>query len=155
MKDYLKEELSKEERLIILGLIWKVARKYKLKKYNEGKKYLDIIDDIDLSTEDSYSFYSLNSHYNIMSVHPLTDEEKSNIVMDLDTLLRELRLFKLIRTLTFNEKLVFFLYYMEDFKNVHVSIFLSNTEKTILSRRKSIDRKIEEVKGDFKYERGF
>lgn len=29
MKNYLKEKLSQEERLIILGIIWKVARKYK------------------------------------------------------------------------------------------------------------------------------
>ena len=39
MKDYLKEKLTQEERLIILGLIWKVARKYKRKYFLEQKRY--------------------------------------------------------------------------------------------------------------------
>ena len=39
MKDYLKEKLTQEERLIILGIIWKVARKYKGKYYNDQKRY--------------------------------------------------------------------------------------------------------------------
>ena len=57
MKDYLKEKLTQEERLLILGIIWKVARKYKVKYYNEQKKYCGIIDNIDLSIEDTYTFY--------------------------------------------------------------------------------------------------
>ena len=39
MKDYLKEELSQEERLIIIGIIWKVSRKFKMLYYEEKKKY--------------------------------------------------------------------------------------------------------------------
>ena len=110
MKDYLKEKLTQEERLLILGIIWKVARKYKVKYYNEQKKYCGIIDNIDLSIEDTYTFYKCNLQSEILSLSPLTDEQKCDIVMEFDSLLRESCLFELIRTLTFNEKLVFFLF---------------------------------------------
>lgn len=35
MKDYLKEELTQEERLIIIGVIWKISRKFKMLYYKE------------------------------------------------------------------------------------------------------------------------
>lgn len=148
MKDYLKESLSQEEKLIIVGMIWKVARKYKRKYFLEQRRNCALIDNIDLAIEDNYTFHKKNSHFEIMSLTPLTDEQKCDIVMELDSLLRESCLFELIRTLTFNEKLVFFLYYLEDYKNVEVSLLLENTEKTILNRRNSIDNKIENMKGE-------
>ena len=79
---------------------------------------------------------------------PLTDEQKCDIVMEFDSLLRESCLFELIRTLTFNEKLVFFLFYLEDYKNMEVAALLNNSERTILNRRKSIDNKIKKMKGE-------
>lgn len=148
MKDYLKEELTQEERLIILGIIWKVARKYKRKYYIEQKRFCEIIDNIDLGKEDNYTFYKYNSQNRIVSLTPLTDEQKCNIVMEFDSLLRELCLFELIRTLTFNEKLVFFLFYLEEYKNMEVAALLNNAERTILNRRKSIDNKIKKMKGE-------
>lgn len=140
MKDYLKEDLSREERLIILGIIWKVSHLYKRRYFDYQSRYCPIIDNIDLSTEDLYTFYSVSSK--IVSVTPLTDKQKCDIVMELDILLKELNLFELIRTLTFNEKLVFFLYYIEDYKNIEIAFMLGNSEKTIFNRRKSIDSKI-------------
>lgn len=148
MKNYLEEELSQEEKLTILGIIWKVSRLYKRRFYAEQKRYCSIIDNIDLPTEDVYTFYKSNSQNEMLSLTPITDKQKCNIVMELDSLLRELCLFKLMRTLTFNEKLVFFLFYLEDYKNIEVSIMLENTEKTILNRRKSIDNKIEKMRGE-------
>lgn len=148
MKDYLKEKLTQEERLTILGIIWKVARKYKRKYYNEQKRYCEIIDNIDLTIEDTYTFYKYNLQSEILSLTPLTDEQKCDIVMEFDSLLRELCLFELIRTLTFNEKLVFFLFYLEDYKNMEVAALLNNSERTILNRRKSIDNKIKKMKGE-------
>lgn len=148
MKDYLKEELTQEERLIILGIIWKVARKHKRKYYIEQKRFCKIIDNIDLGKEDNYTFYKYNSQNRIVSLTPLTDEQKCNIVMEFDSLLRELCLFELIRTLTFNEKLVFFLFYLEEYKNMEVAALLNNAERTILNRRKSIDNKIKKMKGE-------
>ena len=148
MKDYLKEKLTQEERLIILGLIWKVARKYKRKYFLEQKRYCEIIDNIDLQVEDTYTFYTFNSQRDIVSLTPLTDEQKCDIVMEFDSLLRESCLFELIRTLTFNEKLVFFLFYLEEYKNMEVAALLNNAERTILNRRKSIDNKIKKMKGE-------
>lgn len=148
MKDYLKEKLTQEERLIILGIIWKVAHKYKNRYYNEQKKYCEFIDNIDLAIEDTYTFYKYNLQSEIISLTPLTEEQKCNIVMKFDSLLRESCLFELIRTLTFNEKLVFFLYYLEDYKNMEVAVLLNNSERTILNRRKSIDIKIKRMKGE-------
>lgn len=148
MKDYLKEKLTQEERLIILGLIWKVARKYKRKYFLEQKRYCEIIDNIDLQVEDTYKFYTYNSQRDIVSLIPLTDEQKCDIVMEFDSLLRESCLFELIRTLTFNEKLVFFLFYLEEYKNMEVAALLNNAERTILNRRKSIDNKIRKMKGE-------
>lgn len=148
MKDYLKEKLTQEERLIILGLIWKVARKYKRKFFLEQKRYCEIIDNIDLQVEDTYTFYTYNSQRDIVSLIPLTDEQKCDIVMEFDSLLRESCLFELIRTLTFNEKLVFFLFYLEEYKNMEVAALLNNAERTILNRRKSIDNKIRKMKGE-------
>ncbi len=148
MKDYLKEKLTQEERLTILGIIWKVARKYKRKYYNEQKRYCEIIDNIDLAIEDTYTFYKYNLQSEILSLTPLTDEQKCDIVMEFDSLLRESFLFELIRTLTFNEKLVFFLFYLEDYKNMEVAALLNNSERTILNRRKSIDNKIKKMKGE-------
>lgn len=148
MKDYLKEKLTQEERLILLGLIWKVARKYKRKNFLEKKRYCEIIDNIDLSVEDTYTFYTYNSQRSLVSLTTLTDEQKCDIVMDFDSLLRESCLFELIRTLTFNEKLVFFLFYLEDYKNMEVAALLNNSERTILNRRKSIDNKIKKMRGE-------
>jgi DNA-directed RNA polymerase specialized sigma subunit len=148
MKDYLKEKLTQEERLIILGLIWKVARKYKRKYFLEQKRYCEIIDNIDLQVEDTYTFYTYNSQRDIVSLTPLTDEQKCDIVMEFDSLLRESCLFELIRTLTFNEKLVLFLFYLEEYKNMEVAALLNNAERTILNRRKSIDNKIKKMKGE-------
>lgn len=73
MKDYLKEKLTQEERLTILGIIWKVARKYKRKYYNEQNRYCEIIDNIDLAIEDTYTFYKYNLQSEILSLTPLTE----------------------------------------------------------------------------------
>jgi len=148
MKNYLKEKLTQEERLMILGIIWKVAHKYKNRYYNEQNKYCEFIDNIDLAIEDTYTFYKYNLQSEIISLTPLTEEQKSNIVMKFDSLLRESCLFELIRTLTFNEKLVFFLFYLENYKNMEVATLLNNSERTILNRRKSIDSKIKKMKGE-------
>lgn len=146
MKNYLKEELSEEEKLTILGIIWNVSRLYKKRYFIQQRKSYDIIDNIDLQTEDEYTFYNLSSE--TIKLFPFNNEQKCNIVMELDILLKELSLFELIGALTFNEKLVFFLYYIENYKNVEIAFMLGNSEKTIFNRRKSIDSKIKKMKGE-------
>lgn len=46
MKDYLKEELTQEERLIIIGVIWKISRKFKMLYYKERKRYCEFNDTV-------------------------------------------------------------------------------------------------------------
>ena len=155
MKNYLEEKLTQEERLIIFGVIWKTARKFKNKYFVEKKCYCELIDNLDLSVEDVYTFYTYNSQGRIMSLAPLTEAQKCDVVTDFDSLSRELCLFELIRTLTFNEKLVFFLFYIEEYKNIEIAKLLNITDRTIRNRKKSIDKKIENMKGDFKNGRFF
>lgn len=151
MKDYLKEKLSKEEELVLYAIIWNNSRLYKERIYQKKKITYELIDNIDKQVEDTYTFYTSKSQEAIVPFRTLNDKQKCDIVMDLDSLLRELCLFELIGTLTFNEKLVFFLFYVEDFRNGEIAKLLNNTEKTILNRRKSIDKKIDKMKGDLKY----
>jgi len=40
---------------------------------------------------------------------------------------------------------VFFLFYLEEYKNMEVAALLNNAERTILNRRKSIDNKIKRI----------
>lgn len=150
MKDYLKEKLSKNEELVLYGLIWNVSRLYESRHSGTKFRYYELIDNIDIPVEDTYTFYTHISQKPNMSLNPLNDEQKCDIVMNLDSLLRELYLFDLIGTLTFNEKLVFFLYYVEDYRNGEIARLLNATERTIFNRRKSIDEKIKRMKGDLK-----
>lgn len=145
MKDYLKEELTQDERLFVLGIIWKAAKKFKVQYYANKQTTYEIIENLDLYIEDTYQY---NIPVKIESLNPLTEKEKCNIVIAMDYLLKESGLFELIRTLNFNEKLVFFLYIMEEYKMKEVSMLLGNPEKTIFNRRKSIENKIKKMKGE-------
>lgn len=148
MKDYLQENLSEEERLIIIGIIWKVSKKFKMKYYTEKKRYYEFADEYDSPIEDVYNFSNYDIEKNKVEVRPLTEKQKCDIVMTMDALLREASLFKLIRTLTFNEKLVFFLHNIENYRNNEVATMLEITEQTAINRRKSIDKKIKIMKGE-------
>lgn len=149
MKNYLNEELTQEEKLTILGLIWKVARRYKAKYYVEQKMYNEVIDNLDLITEDEYFSEELLKN-NIASLYPLTVEQKYDIILYIDSILKDLGLLELKTALTSNEKLVFFLFYQENYRNGEVALLLNNTEKTIFNRRKSIDTKIKKMKGELR-----
>lgn len=148
MKDYLKEELSQEERLIIIGIIWKVSRKFKMLYYEEKKKYCEFTNEYDSPKEDTYNLYKYDIEKNKLVVCPLTKEQKCDIVMTMDALLKEVYLFDLIRTLTFNEKLVFFLYKIENYRNNEIAIMLEITEQTVINRRKATDKKMKIMKGE-------
>lgn len=148
MKDYIRENLTDEERLIIIGVIWKVSRKFKMLYYEEKKKYCEFIDEYDSPIEDTYNFYNYDIEKNKVAVCSLTEEQKCDIVMTMDALLKEVSLFDLIRTLTFNEKLVFFLYKIENYRNNEIATMLEITEQTVINRRKSIDKKIKIMKGE-------
>lgn len=146
-KDYLKENLSDEEKAELTSIIWRVAKKHKLKLYEQQKKTVCMIEDIDLPIVDKYSFDDLDTQSCIRPLVPLTESEKTNIVNKLNMLMDELWLFDLKRALTFSEKLVFFLLSVERYKIVEVLKLLSLSQKTIYNRRKSIESKINKMIG--------
>lgn len=153
MKDYLREELSKEEKLILFSIVWRTARRYKRKYYIEKAENYEFIDNIDYLVEDEYLSYNIK--YQISPLNILEDEQKCKIVIQLDSLFKELSLFELIKILTFDEKLVFFLFYLEEFNNREVSKILQTTERTIFNKRKFIEKKINKMKGKLDHGRFF
>ena len=148
MKDYLKEPVSLEEKAEIISIIYRVARKHKLKIYNERKIKVALIEDLDLSFEDEYEFDNNQFQAHKDSLSPLSEEQKSDIVNRLNKLLDDLCLFDLKRTLTFNEKLVFFLFSVERYKQVEIMTLLSVSKKTVYNRQKSVEAKIKKMKGE-------
>lgn len=147
MKDYLKEELSQEEKLILVGLIWNVSKKFRINLGKENERYCEFNEETDGIAEDTYEYKKIEFIHK-GDIRPISDEEKCNIVMYMDYLLREVCLFELIKTLTFDEKLVFFLFYIEELKIYEISNVLGFTERTVYNKRISINNKVKEMKGD-------
>lgn len=73
----------------------------------------------------------------------MIEDQKTAIVNQLNMLMDELSLFNLKRALTFNEKLVFFLFFIQKYRTTEVMELLAVDRKTIYNRRKSIQMKIE------------
>lgn len=148
MKDYLKEDLSDAERSEIKGIVWMVVRKH---KFNQNKKQIletSFNDDLNLYHNDSYSLENfIFKDYRDFS-RPLTETEKTEIVNDLNKAMDEVALFELKRTMTFNEKLVFFFLFVEKYKAKKVMFLLDVDRKTVYNRKESIKNKIEIMKGE-------
>lgn len=87
MKDQLKEELSVNEQAEIISIIWRVARKYKLKLQNEQKRSISIVEELDLAIEDSYSFSNFDSLEYKKILNPLIEDQKTAIVNQLNMLI--------------------------------------------------------------------
>lgn len=147
MKDYLQEPLSNEEKAELTSIIWRVAKKHKLKIYAQQKQTICVIENVDLPIEDDYDFDNLSIQNYNRDLSPLSETQKTDIVNKLNMLMDELRLFDLKRALTFNEKLVFFLLSVERFKAIEVMKLLSLSKKTVYNRRKSIELKINRMIG--------
>lgn len=141
MKNYLNDDLSEEERTEIIGIIWMTVKNYKFKQYAKQRFETPLIEDLDLQYYDSYDFEKFNfkDYYD-----PLTKDEKIDIINKLDSIIDKLFLFQLKRTLTFNEKLVFFFAFINKYTNTKISFLLSLDRKTIYNCKKSIKNKIEE-----------
>ena len=148
MKDYLKEDLSVEEKAEIISIIWRVARKYKYKRFKENENKMTLIEELDLTIEDTYNFNKIDYQVLRGVLSPFTEEQKTSVVRQLNMLMDELTLFDLKRTLTFNEKLVFFLINVENYKSTEVMKLLSVSRKTVYNRQKSIEKKIKGLKGE-------
>lgn len=147
MKDYLTEPLSDEEKAELISIIWRVAKKYKIRLYEQNKQNFGLIDNLDLAVEDKYDYDKLSFSIYQKSMIPLKESQKTDIVNRINMLLDELSLFDLKRTLTFNEKLVFFLLSVERLKGVEIMKLLNIDKKTVYNRKKSIKLKISKIIG--------
>lgn len=110
-----------------------------------------------LLVEDTYNFLSKNAKTEmlreILTLEPYSEYEKEKIVETLDNILKELEISNHIASLTFNEKLVVFLLYLEGYNVNQVATLLNVNRKTICNRNTSIKRKFEKVKESLTNER--
>ncbi len=148
MKDYLQEKLSDDEESEIKGIIWMVVRNYNSKKNKKLGVEMALDDDLDLSYQDLYSFEELVFKDYRGYTEPLTESEKTEIVNKLNNVMDEVCLCNLKRTMTFNEKLVFFFLFIEKYKANQVMLLLDSSRKTIYNRKKSIEKIIGKMKGE-------
>lgn len=146
MKDYLKCTLTEDEKNEILGIIWMVHKNHKHLLYKKQKREVPLIEQLDGVYEDCYNIGKIFFKDYRDSLTPLTEQEKTEIVNKLNTVIDELCLFELKRTLTFNEKLVFFFVLMENYKKEQVALLLNVDRRTIYNRIKSTNAKLEVIK---------
>ena len=155
MKDYLRDDLSDEEKSFIYGIIRKTSLKFirNLIKIKQNEiLYLDSDDAPEelLIDDNSNNFVDkiLESKIlrGISDLKIFSKYEKEQIVKTLENIALEAGLKKFITPLTFNEKLVVFLLYVENYQVNEVATLLDVTRMSIWKRQKSIKRKIEKVK---------
>lgn len=142
MKNYLTEPLTKEEKKEIKAIIWMAARSFNYKKSTKKDFPTELIDSLNLTYNDLYEFedYKFDDYRDRMT--PLTETEKTEIVSKVNILMDNLCLYEFKRALTFNEKLVFFFIFMENYKAKDVQFLLSACKKTIYNRQESVKNKI-------------
>lgn len=145
------------------GYIYGIINKTVLKYFRESKDKLDresiSIDDDDfpeelLSIEDRYNFVNkileTKIERDIYALKTYSKDEKEKIVETLENIAAESGLSKFITPLTFNEKLVVFLVYIENYQVNEVAVLLNTTRMSIWRRDKSIKKKILKVKEELK-----
>lgn len=155
MKDYLKDSLSNEEERYIYGIINKTVLKYFRESDNKIENGSISIDDENfpeelLAIDDKYNLVNkiLDTKIlrDICALKPYSQYEKEKIVETLDSMASELGISMFIKPLTFNEKLVVFLFYIENYQVNEVAILLSTTRMSIWRRDQSIKKKISKIK---------
>ena len=159
MKDYLKEPLSDEERAFVYGVIRKALLKF-IREYTKVKDNEVLLSDRISVPEDkladttNYDFVDKILENKILrdisALKPYTKYEKEKIVETLEKIALESGLMRFITPLTFNEKLVVFLLYIENYQINEICILLEVTRMAIWKRDKSIKKKISEVKENMK-----
>lgn len=155
MKDYLKENLSNDEKAYIYGIIHKTALKYirNLYKIKNNEEFLE--DSINFNE----SLFCVRDNDEILdkiletkilkdinSLKPYSAYEKEKIIEMLDNIASRSELNKYVKPLTSGEKLVVFLLYLENYQVNEVAILLNISRMAIWKRDKSIKAKINIVK---------
>ena len=167
MKDYLKDNLSKKEKGFVKAIIRNTAITF-LKSYLRiQEKEVLSLDNIDddginaiekkfLATYDGYSFVDKILETKILrdisALKPYTRYEKEKIIKILNNLAYEAGLEKFIAPLTFNEKLVVFLFYVVEYQLNQVSLLLDCAESTVWRNDKSIKSKFRKIKEELENE---
>lgn len=141
MKDYLNCPLSQEERDLIIAIIWITAKDYKKRLYKRNKNQLIPIDDVEISVEDEYNFVNFDTRGDFDLARPIAMVDRVRIVEYVDSILSELSLNKFRIALTFDEKLVLFLYCFKKYTEEQVALLLGVSRRTIIRKNKSIQDK--------------
>lgn len=162
MKDYLKEALSQEERSFVYGIIRKTSLKFARGVNVIKEKEILSLDDEDISEEiliDSNSCDFIEKVLDtkilrdISVLKPYSQYEKEKAVETLEKIAKNYGLEKFIIPLTFNEKLVVFLLYIENYQINEISTLLNITRIAIWKRDKSIKNKFNKIKEQMKNDR--
>ncbi len=147
MKDYLKCSLTEDEKKLIKGIIWRTAKTYKQRGYKKSLEETLYIDDIEMGLEDEYQYVCSDTIVFTSPLRPYTQDEKQKIIDFMDSMLKELSLNRFRIALTFEEKLVFFLYYFQKYTEDDIVILLGISKRTLTNRKKSIKSKRVEILG--------
>jgi len=142
MKNYLYCSLSQEEKDLITSIIWVTAKDFKRQNYKRICKHPIIpIDDVDLSVEDEYDFSNLKTRGDFDFARPIAMADKVRIVEYMDSILSEVSLNSFKIALTFDEKLVLFLYCFKKYTEEQVALLIGVSRRTIIRKNKSIEDK--------------
>lgn len=141
MKDYLIYPLSEDEKREISGIIWRTAYTYRNRLSTKQTEETVSLEDITLSAEDKYDYGNVEGRLLPGIVRPLVQEEKERIVEYVDSVLIELWLEDFKVALTFEEKLVLFLYVFQKYNEDDIAIFIGVSKRTITNRKKAIKDK--------------
>ena len=156
-KNYLVEDLSEDEDKYIICAIDK-AFLSSIRKYSREKKVKRYsIDDINIqeqlpSREDAYFEPNLDEINSWVTSHVYSKQQQDFCVQKLESLAMQFGLEKYLKTLTYNEKLVFFLLNIQCLSVNKVAFCLDLTRQAVWSRMKTAKNKIKEAK--LKYGRG-
>lgn len=150
-KNYLVEELTEEEDKYIKVAIKKAYLKFIRNNFKELKAKKYSIDDVNIQDklpfiEEKYFDVNLLEIESWNIEHKYSSKQQDICVQKLDNLAMKFGLEKYIRTLTYNEKLVFFLLNIQCLSMNKTAFLISIDWETVKRRKKSAERKIEEVK---------
>lgn len=150
-KNYLVEELSEDEDKYMKVSIKKAYLKFIRDNFKELKAKKYSIDDVNIQDripmiEENYFNEDLSQIDSWNLEYKYSKEQQYICVQKLNSLAMQFGLEKYIRTLTYNEKLVFFLLNIQCLSMNKTSFLISVDWETVKRRKKSADRKIEEEK---------
>jgi len=150
-KNYLVEKLTEEEDKYIKVAIKKAYLKFIRNNLKELKAKKYSIDDVNIQDklpfiEEKYFAVNLLEIESWNIGHKYSRKQQDICVQKLNSLAMQLDFEKYIRTLTYNEKLVFFLLNIQCLSMNKVAFLINIDWETVKRREKSAERKIEEVK---------